>query len=62
MYESIKLAKLLKQQNEKNDVLNYENFLHDFESFLNTMNISEEKKQLIVYKEDIVPRIMNINS
>lgn len=62
MYESIKLAKLLKQQNEKYDVLNYETFLHDFESFLNNMNISEKKKQLIVYKEDIVPRIMNINS
>lgn len=62
MYESTKLAKLLKQHNEKNDVLNYETFLHDFDSFLNKMNISEEKKQLIVYREDIVPRIMNINS
>lgn len=62
MYESIKLAKLQKQHDEKDDVLNYESFLHDFESFLKKMNISEEKKQLIVYREDIVPHIMNINS
>lgn len=62
MYESNRLAKLLQQQDMKDKNLDYETFLYGFEAFLHKMNMTDEKKQLIVYREDIVPRIMHINS
>lgn len=60
MYESKKLAELLKY-NEIEDLQGYESFMNDFEVFQCKMNISNKKKQLVVYNEDILPRILNIN-
>lgn len=60
MYESKKLAELLKY-NEIEDLQGYESFMNDFEAFQCKMNISNKKKQLVVYNEDILPRILNIN-
>ena len=60
MYESKKLAELLKYS-EIEDLQGYESFMNDFEVFQCKMNISNKKKQLVVYNEDILPRILNIN-
>lgn len=62
MYESTKLAKLLKQQEMKENCLDIKTFIDGFESFLQKMDMPEEKKQLIVYREDLIHYKIRINS
>lgn len=58
MKEYERLVELLNSNKINDDT---SSFLEDFDSFMNDMDITVEKKQLIRYKDDFIPSILSIN-
>ena len=61
IHESIRLAELLQQLEGDSKYTESSRFVDNFESYLKEMNISSDKKQLVGYREDVLPCLFCIN-
>lgn len=61
MNESIKIEKVLQKEALNSEYASMETFIQSFNSYLQDMNITWEKKQLVMRSNDTLPCLVSIN-
>lgn len=61
MNESIKIEEVLQKEVLNSEYASMETFIQSFNSYLQDMNITWEKKQLVMRPNDTLPCLVSIN-